>query len=1214
MRTILAPGVQISEIDKSQHAPAMAGTRVLTMGFANKGEDYQPMEFTSRSAWLNYYGEPDNEAERYFYTACMEVINQNGILYCAKLPYDNEAKDKVAFKKYKINNPNGVKVIGDVTNYVDQNGFVDLLDGRYARYGYNPQDDLSNMTETSAIYGATIMRLEEYGETLAEYNKAKHVGDTTLPYCWIETASEEDDDWRYYRQDSIYGRLLGVFDESGAFWSKYSDHAFSELNLSALAECWKNEISPGEEFDGAPEKYVNAFKTAYELAFGKEATELEPWNFIYSKLATSESSYLRDFLADNAEVFTAIQGLTPEQDVDDYGYSVPWFYWEEGKCNLMAYYTAAVNAKAAAEFDKGAVATAINGIGRLYGDHTVDGKAITIPEVDPYVDLAPFFADSIGAGLNEAVEETVTAETLDDKVSSGLVTELVNDVNEFVNDVKVPGGFEAGTFKKLLKSFSAAPACSNQYVLDVIAYYRENANITSFYDQVAIKKATNLADLLHTYEDDVADETDKRTGPSYFSRYGSGTFDEDGEPVFFEDDEIAIAKLLEAFNKDRLTKGVLVDYVNEIKASDDYAAVSAVAIAGNENLKKFDEEAIYADLAYSEIRFADPTCKQYFEIGGDTDASYLDLTELDEYRTGEALVPPNSMYVVDITRAPYGKTGVDSIMKEGDKRELVGIVPVVTTAANALVAQSLIDVADGESFEAYNSVDQLWNVQYANEKTGIAHDAVQMDPNLESAIPFASDSADDTTLAQTAAQSFASIALDDAGGFDRENLTKIGLVVFRAYVDSTEGNKISYTPVEAFVGDLDRTAKNPSTGASQFIDTIVNSQSEYVNFFSNCFNTTGTKKKYDEDCDILIMPPTKAAALGFYEDMVKEDISLKTSVLGAMDRVFDKVADINERDIDIVVDGGVSNIAQYIKTVFGNGKGAYDPTSTEAAMFKLKSRAATLTWRTVIQKLDNFCKNVRKDCMFVADGLRPLCLQGNQKIVRPSKPSNTIDANILPYMKFITGVNTSYGAGYCDWFQLTDEFTGDYFWCPPSIKAAGIYIYTDTYYNYWDAPAGLNRGIVGALDVAFSPTNKQAGSIYEKAWNYAINYPYDGITLEGQKTFQVKPSAFDRVNVRRLFLRLERQTYKVSRYFEYEGNTAYTRQRFIDTITPVFESAKIGGGVYDYKIICDESINTAEVIDNDELRCKIGIKPTKTAEFILIDFIALRTGGSFSEM
>ena len=153
-----------------------------------------------------------------------------------------------------------------------------------------------------------------------------------------------------------------------------------------------------------------------------------------------------------------------------------------------------------------------------------------------------------------------------------------------------------------------------------------------------------------------------------------------------------------------------------------------------------------------------------------------------------------------------------------------------------------------------------------------------------------------------------------------------------------------------------------------------------------------------------------------------------------------------------------------------------------------------------------------------------------------------------------------------------------------------------------------------AVDVAFSPTNKQAGAIYNSNWNYAINYPEDGIVLEGQKTFQVKPSAFDRVNVRRLFLRLERATYKVARYFIYEGNTAYTRQRFIDSIDPIFADAKLRNGIYDYKIICDESINTPEVIDRNELRVKIVIKPVKSIEFILIDFIALRTGGSFSEM
>jgi uncharacterized protein len=178
----------------------------------------------------------------------------------------------------------------------------------------------------------------------------------------------------------------------------------------------------------------------------------------------------------------------------------------------------------------------------------------------------------------------------------------------------------------------------------------------------------------------------------------------------------------------------------------------------------------------------------------------------------------------------------------------------------------------------------------------------------------------------------------------------------------------------------------------------------------------------------------------------------------------------------------------------------------------------------------------------------------------------------------------------------------------------GVYINTDLNFNYWDAPAGLNRGVIQALDCAFSPTVKQAGSFYEKNWNYSINYPDDGIVLEGQKSFQVKPSCFDRVNVRRLFLRLERQTRKVAKYFVYEGNTAYTRQRLVDTLDPIFFEAKVGGGIYDYKIICDESINTPSVIDNNELKVKIGIKPVKTAEFILIDFVALSTGASFNEM
>lgn len=282
--------------------------------------------------------------------------------------------------------------------------------------------------------------------------------------------------------------------------------------------------------------------------------------------------------------------------------------------------------------------------------------------------------------------------------------------------------------------------------------------------------------------------------------------------------------------------------------------------------------------------------------------------------------------------------------------------------------------------------------------------------------------------------------------------------------------------------------------------------------------------------------------------MTKKDISVSKSILDGTNKCFDKVSDVNLLDIDIVPDAGVSNIASYIKAIFGE-KGPYDLTITDDVgnsllnmwTCKKATDAHVKMWKTAVLKLDNFCKNVRKDCMFVADGLRPLVLQGQKKIVRDTKPTNSIDKDILPYLPAICGINTSFGAGYCDWFEQADDYTGDFFWCPPSIKAMGVYINTDVNHDYWLAPAGLNRGVIAATDVAFSPTSKQSGPIYDKNWNYAVNYPQDGIVLEGQKTFQTKPTALDRVNVRRTMLRLERAVYKVLRYYVYESHTAYTR-------------------------------------------------------------------------
>jgi phage tail sheath protein FI len=160
----------------------------------------------------------------------------------------------------------------------------------------------------------------------------------------------------------------------------------------------------------------------------------------------------------------------------------------------------------------------------------------------------------------------------------------------------------------------------------------------------------------------------------------------------------------------------------------------------------------------------------------------------------------------------------------------------------------------------------------------------------------------------------------------------------------------------------------------------------------------------------------------------------------------------------------------------------------------------------------------------------------------------------------------------------------------------------------------LNRGVVdNVYGIAFNPTNDEAGMLYNRSWNYAIQYPLYGYVIEGQRTFQINKTAFDRVNVRRLFLKMEKLVYRIAKRFCYEGNTPYMRQRFVDTIRPIFEEAIQGSGISEYVIICDERNNKTINIENHELHCTIAVRPVKTIEFIVMNFIAMPQSGSFSE-
>ena len=286
----------------------------------------------------------------------------------------------------------------------------------------------------------------------------------------------------------------------------------------------------------------------------------------------------------------------------------------------------------------------------------------------------------------------------------------------------------------------------------------------------------------------------------------------------------------------------------------------------------------------------------------------------------------------------------------------------------------------------------------------------------------------------------------------------------------------------------------------------------------------------------------------------------------------------------------------------------------EQAMEFEGTGAAQRAWYSVFKKYEEFCSGTRRDCLFAGDIFRPFALDGNEKVIRGTNAAATVENTLVPRIRRLPAPNSSWAAGYSDWFYAQVPDTGDFFWCPPSINAAGVMAYCDAYFHTWSAPAGHTRGVVqGIYDLAFSPRNDEAGRIYQKAWNYAVSYPIDGIIMEGQKTFQIKPTALDRINVRRLMIWLEKRVTAAARRFLYEGNTPYMRQRFLDFIDPIFQEAKSGDGILDYAVRCDDTLNTPDVIDRNELRCIIAVKPVKTIEWIVVNLICTNQSASVTE-
>ena len=208
-------------------------------------------------------------------------------------------------------------------------------------------------------------------------------------------------------------------------------------------------------------------------------------------------------------------------------------------------------------------------------------------------------------------------------------------------------------------------------------------------------------------------------------------------------------------------------------------------------------------------------------------------------------------------------------------------------------------------------------------------------------------------------------------------------------------------------------------------------------------------------------------------------------------------------------------------------------------------------------------------------------------------------------------LNSSYASTYWPWLQMQSA-TGKNVWVPASTVIPGVYAFTDGAAAPWFAPAGLVRGgLTGVIQAEKKLSKTHRDTLYNAKINPIATFPGTGIAVFGQKTLQTKASALDRVNVRRLLIELKKFIGDQANTLVFEQNTISTRNRFLNTVDPYLESVTQRNGLYAYRIVMDDSNNTADVVDRNQLVGQIFIQPAKTAEFVVLDFVVEPTGASF---
>lgn len=375
---------------------------------------------------------------------------------------------------------------------------------------------------------------------------------------------------------------------------------------------------------------------------------------------------------------------------------------------------------------------------------------------------------------------------------------------------------------------------------------------------------------------------------------------------------------------------------------------------------------------------------------------------------------------------------------------------------------------------------------------------------------------------------------------------------------------VKNTVLEKFEA-LSRATDAKREGASIYYKDVINNGSEFVWWFKDNGSAASNTAVNMSSSDVNAKPTTKSFAGGADGG---GEANIAFTYLAA---AYDKFASAEEVDISLVLTG--------------------------------KARGGTYGEQLANYLVDNVAE-VRKDCVVFASPER-----GDVVGVQAGTQAD----NIVEFRNALR--STSYGVLDSGYKYAYDRYNDVYRFVPLNGDTAGLCVRTDNIRDPWFSPAGFNRGqIKNIVKLAYNPDKADRDTLYKAGVNPVVTFPGQGTLLFGDKTLLAKPSAFDRINVRRLFIVLEKAIATAAKFTLFEFNDDFTRAQFRNLVEPYLREIQGRRGIYDFKVVCDTTNNTPEVIDSNQFIGDIYIKPARSINFIQLNFVAVRTGVEFSEV